>query len=228
MRIILILIFIPIYSVCSAGWLPGTWLNDGKADSVNSNSGNQGSGTQVVIGGTSPAIGEAKAHKETQVNFDIDIVPYLLPDQPGDRQIVNDALILGTTYKFSDKIHLWAKYVKLKFPGKEFEGVESEWSHEHYVGGAGFRWSAGNNKEIQLNFGTSTSSVIETKSKQKIEDMENPFAFEFRYYWAFDNLQLGVVASILDINSKAQTEISYKKAGYKYVALTLQFGIPDF
>lgn len=163
--------------------------------------------------------------KESQWNVDVDFMPYVFPDQPAQPQFRTDSFTLGATYKFSDFVHMWTKYVQLTIDGDKLDGNPTSWKHTHVLGGFGVRVNVNDNQQVQFNAGAGSSEIEEKESGESVENLGTPIAVEFKYLWAYDNLSYGVIYSIVDVPSTSEESGSYIKGGYNYVGLTVQVGI---
>jgi len=130
MKRLLVLFFILSSNMCYASGLGDAvsqGFNNSRQPNVSGTSQTGDGANQVINIGQNPQAQQQQnlptpgstgnGFEEADWNIDADLVPAMMIEQPGKRQIVPDALIIGTTYKFSDAIHMFAKYVQFEAPG---------------------------------------------------------------------------------------------------------------
>ena len=266
MRKALFFIFILISGICYGGGWGFIGENSNESPIKQDISGTNQSGDGVIIHNNAapqqssvPTPGSrGNGFEEADWSIDADVVPAMFADQPSKRQIVEDALIIGCTYKFSNTIHMFVKgamfavegtrkinreekknYTNAMLEDPEREDLEepepelTEWEHQHLFYGFGLRWNVARTEDetqqIQINAGYGIiSSVREKISGESVGNLEPGAMLEFKYLWASDNFAYGIVASIIDMPSLSEEWEYDTNGGYKYIAFTVQMGLPKF
>lgn len=225
-RLIILTSFIFISSVCLAqGW--GSSVKE-----KTSNFFDRGNSTQVIVNEddkkTEKANSNGLSGKESTYNIDVELFPFIMPDQPAADQMIQTFTGFGMTYKFSDKMHVVGKWMKFDIKGAN----DVKWAHDHKLIGIGLRDTFAQNQIIQLNILTGESSVTGDHGIGKVANLEPPVFFDIKYLWMFGEslivgpqITFGRVASSCKDPDGRYTECGH--GGYTSFGLTVQIGIPD-
>jgi len=177
--------------------------------------------------GSSDAVKDSPGAKESVWNLDIYGMELISPDQPADQQFMTQISGFGVTYKFSEVAHFWGTYSKFSVDGVNLGNVDTEWQHEHMLGGGGLRFPVGTHNQLSVNFGLGQSKIKETAKYGSVGNLKTTMATTVKYLWLTDNANFGLNLSMIRADSKASTWESYHKGGYFSVGLTASFGVPD-
>lgn len=201
----------------------GIW-NKSAGDSgglFGSNSGNQ---TNISLGSSDDRKGgeDGKLVNESTWNVDADFMGVLMPDQT-QKTTVTSPIAIGTTYKFSETLHIVYKYVSFTVDGAS----GTEWEQTHHLAGFGFRRFF-NNNEMQFiaSVGSGTSSLKEKSGQVELGKYDSPIWADISFLYVIDNFSFGPRFSFVQVDSK-QNVTAPIKGGYSFVGFTVQFGIPE-
>lgn len=160
-------------------------------------------------------------------NLDIYGMDFILPHQPANEQFVPSLTGIGLTYKFNQHAQLWFRYSTFSVEGVKLDDVDTEWKHTHYVGGYGFRFNLENNKRITVNLGVSKTRVEETKQFGEVEELKTGLALDTKYLWTDRDMTYGLMLSLVQVGSKAETWDDHRKGGYVSIGAALQIALPN-
>jgi hypothetical protein len=228
-RVLFISLFLIISNVLYAqSMFDGIFGSKNKSGDGGSSSQSTGNTTQVNVIDNDTG-GESTGNHPPEARWNIDVVGpiYVFTDQPASRQGVTNVTEVGVTFKFDPLMHFWFKRVFFKVNGRDFDDGNTEWQHEHYLGGAGMRWyvGEGENTQIVFNVGGGKSKVTETESGDEIQDLETALCADFKLFWMSGDFRYGLIVSKLEVESKAKRQKDYKKGGYFSVGFNIQIPI---
>lgn len=166
--------------------------------------------------------------QEARWTVDLEGLAWVMPDQPARDQTVTTLTGFGTTYKFSNKLHLVGKWIQFDIKGGD--GVE--WHHDHLLFGGGARsfFNAGE-QQWQLNFLTGFSTVTGNKGVGNVGGLEMPMFLDMKYLWVYGgNVLLGPQVTFGRVPNKCTdpngTYLACGHGGYTSIGFSVQFGLP--
>lgn len=184
---------------------------------------------KVVRVVTEPSEKEKNPPPEATWNIDFEGISFIMPDQPAGDQMLSTLTGFGTTYKFSDKIHLAGKWEQFDVEGKS----EITWSHNHILAGVGMRGFFGENQQWQINALTGMSEVSGSKGVGSIKNLEQPLFIEIKWFTVFGdgNFMIGPQITFARVpnacNDPNGTYVECGHGGYASISVSLQIGIPE-
>lgn len=169
------------------------------------------------------------SEKESTWNADIEGLAYMMPDQPAPDQTIVTFTGFGTTYKFSDRLHIVGKWMQFDIKAKN----NVVWTHDHRLLGAGIRWFfADHSQQIQFNLLSGFSEVTGNGEIGKVRNLEAPIFLDVKYMWVFgNNLMIGPQITFGRVPNKCEDPVgTYTECGhggYTAVSIAVQFGLPE-
>lgn len=216
-KILLISVFLFVSSVVFAGSL-------GVSSGL---SGSENKGIQTIINNNvqkekpDPDLqaNEDKAYKESKLTLFFEAAPYVFPFGYTMRQFSQSTYAIGAMWKVDEHWHGLVKYMNYDIKGPDGENYTAL----HYMYGIGMRWTVSQDHQVQLNIGSSSSEVNWIDGSY-----EMPVFGEAKYLWCSDNTAYGFVMGVMDMPKKHKEGDRYENAGFMYVSLTFEVGLPDF
>jgi hypothetical protein len=208
------------FMLCFSSAYGQFWKSSKSADAAG-NTGNQ----VFNIGGTDEdeKSSNGSVANESEWNLDIEGLYFVMPAQPGEYQFVTGPIAIGTTYKFSEKMHLVYKYVHYKVDGIE----DYRFTHDHHLAGVGFRTFFNQNEyQFSVSGGSGSSSVTEDNDRVKF-NLDMPIWCDVSFFKVWDNVSMGLRFSFVDAPSTETDITKHIKGGYSGFGLVLQIGLPD-
>ncbi len=194
-----------------------------------------GNNTQVIVNKDRLKEDEKKSsttskpeEKEALYNLDVEGISFIMPDQPVADQTLLTVTGFGSTYKFSDKMHVVAKWMQFDLDGPG----DVTWTHSHMLAGIGFRDFFGDSQQWSVNILSGTSEVKGNQGIGSIDNLEMPMFLDIKYTWAFGaNLLIGPQITFGRVpNSCKEQDGKFTECGhggYSSISLSIQIGLPD-
>lgn len=213
----------PSYGLCLSNCDNGISLTDNS-----SRSNNNGSSAKKSRGYTNDL-----TDREAKFNFMVSGLSLMMPDQPATRdQILPTFIEYGLFYNFSDRLHLFTKWVQ--FDVEASNGVS--WHHDHKLVGMGLRDFVGENKDQQWQINLSSggagwSTVTGSGDIGNVKNLDSPVFIEGKWMWVFgNNLMIGPQITFARVPNTCEdpngTYIQCGSGGYSSVAVTIHIGVP--
>lgn len=215
----LVFFSMPSYGLCLSNCDNGISLTDNS-----SRSNNNGSSAKKSRGYTNDL-----TDREAKYTLDFTGLSYVMPDQPARDQFLSRLTEYGGTYKFSDRLHIVAKWVQFDVAASQ----DVTWSHDHKLVGIGMRDFFGEDKkqQWQINVLSGWSEVVGSNGIGSVKNLDSPIFADLKYLWLLgNNFMIGPQITFARVANTCQnpngvyTECGH--GGYASISLTMHIGVP--